>query len=221
MNNRAMNTVFKIDLLKGQGVPFRNGPVDIALAVISVVVPIVLVITIVGLYMHNKVVISQKQKEITTLTEKTDKLSDAVEQQKRLEMEKIHYGVCLSEVKSSIEKFSQWSPILTTLVENMPNSVVLTKLEVEQDTLKKKVPGKDNPDIMEEIDTYVTTMRVTVSDSSLSNSDKAVKEFHDYICSSALLGPKLDKVGVSKESGTLEGEDVVYYLIDCVFKAEL
>ena len=221
MNNRAMNTVFKIDLLKWQGVPFRNGPVDIALAVVSVVVPIVLVITIVGLYMHNKVVISQKQKEITTLTGKTDKLSDAVEQQKRLEMEKIHYGVCLSEVKSSIEKFSQWSPILTTLVENMPNSVVLTKLEVEQDTVKKKVPGKDDPDIMEEIDTFVTTMRVTVSDSSLSNSDEAVKEFRDYLCSSALLGPRLDKVGVSKESGTLEGEDVVYYLIDCVFKAEL
>ncbi len=221
MNNRAMNTVFKIDLLKGQGVPFRNGPTDIAFAVISAVVPIVIAITIVGLYMHNKVAVSQKQKEITTLTEKIDELSDAVEQQKRLEMEKIHYGVCLSEVKSSIEKFSQWSPILTTLVENMPNSVVLTKLEVEQDTVKKKVPGKDDPDIMEDIDTFVTTMRVTVSDSSLSNSDKAVKEFRDYICSSALLGPRLDKVGVSKESGTLGGEDVVYYLIDCVFKAEL
>jgi len=142
MKNRAKNNVFTIDLLNGQGVPFRNGPVDIALAVISAAVPIVIAIVIVGLYTHNKITVSQKQKEITTLAEKIDGFSDAVEQQKKLEMEKIHYGVCLSEVKSSIEKFSQWSPVLTTLVENMPNSVVLTKLEVEAGYFEEKSTGK-------------------------------------------------------------------------------
>lgn len=221
MENRVKNTVFKIDLLKGQGVPFRNGPVDIALVVTFAVMPVLAAIIIMGLYTHNKISILQKTREITTLTKKIDKLSDTVEQQKRLELEKVHYNVCLSEVKSSIGKFSQWSPILSTIVENMPHSVILTELEVEQDTVRKKVPDKENPDIMKDIDTHVTTMRVTVSDSSVSNSDKAVKEFRDYLCSASLLGPKLEKVDVSKESGSFEGESVVYYLIDCVFKAEL
>lgn len=221
MENRVKNTVFTIDLLKGQGVPFRNGPVDMALVVMSAMIPILMAIIIIGLYAHNKISIIQKAREITTLTKKIDKLSDTVEQQKRLELEKVHYNVCLSEVKSSIGKFSQWSPILTTIVENMPHSVILTKLEVEQDTVKKKIPDKDNPDIMKDIDTHVTTMRVTVSDSSVSNSDKAVKEFRDYLCSTSLLGSKLEKVDVSKESGSFEGENVVYYLIDCVFKAEI
>lgn len=221
MNDSAIKTTFNIDLLKGQGLPLRSSPAGIAVTMICAALPVVMAIAVIGLFMHNKIEISQREKEITELTEKIDEMSETVELQKTLEQEKTHYGVCLSEVKSSIERFSQWSPVLTTLVENMPSSVILTELEVEQDIVKKKVPDKENPKKMNEVDTFVTTMQVTVSNNSRSNSDEAVKEFRDFLCSSPLLGPRLEKVGVSKESGTLAGQDVVYYLIDCVFKAGL
>jgi len=221
MNIKAIKTTFTIDLLKGQGLPLRSSPAGIAVTVICAALPIVIAIVTAGLYMHNKISISQRKNEIKVLAKKVDELSDTVERQKALEKEKIHYAVCLSEVKSSIGKFSQWSPVLTVLVENMPSSVVLTELEVEQDIVKKKVPDKENPKTTTDIETFVTTMRVTVSNISQSNSDEAVKEFRDYLCSSAFLGPRLEKVAVSKESGYLEGQNVVNYLIDCVFKAEL
>jgi Tfp pilus assembly protein PilN len=221
MNDRAIKTTFTIDLLKGQGLPLRSSPGGIAITIISAAIPIVIAIVIAGLYTRNKIDMSMKRKQITQLAKKVEKLSDTVETQKALEQEKSHYTVCLSEIKSTIEKFSQWSPVLITLVENMPSSVVLTELEVKQDIVKKKVPDKKKPKSKVEVETFVTTMRVTVSGSSQSNSDEAVKEFRDYICSSDFLGPRLEKVGVSKESSKLDGEDVVYYLIDCVFKAVL
>lgn len=216
-----MKTTFTIDLLKGEGIPFRSGPAGVAFAVITAAVPIVIAIAIGGIYFHNNVIMSLKAKEIAVMETKVDGLSDAIEQQKTLEKEKSHYDICLSEVKSTLGKFNQWSPVLTTLVENMPHSVILTELEVKQDTVKKKVPKKDDPSKMVEISAPVTTMRVTVSDSTRTDSDQAVKEFRDHLCSSAVLGPKLEKVDVSKESGTLEGQDIVYYMIDCVFKAGL
>jgi len=219
MNDKEMKTMFTIDLLKGEGIPFRSGPAGIAFAVITAAVPIVIAIAIGGLYLNNKVVMSLKEKEITALADKVEEMSDTIKLQKALEGEKSHYGVCLSEIKSTIGKYNQWSPVLTTLVENMPNSVILTELEVEQNTVKKKVPKKDKPGKMIEVDTLVTSMRMIVSDILRSDSDQAVKEFRDYLCSSSLLGPKLEKVSVSKESGTLNGQDVVYYMIDCVFKA--
>ncbi len=221
MNDRATKTIFTIDLLKREGIPFRSGPAGVACAVITAAVPIVIAITLGGLYLNSKVVMSLKAKEIAVLDEKVKGLSDVIELQRALEREKFHYNVCLSEVKSTIGKFSQWSPVLTTLVENMPRSVILTELEVEQNIVKKKVPNKDKPGKMTEIDASVTSMRVTVSDSSRADSDQAVKEFRDYLCSSSFLGPKLEKADVSKESGTLGGQDVVYYMINCVFKAEL
>jgi Tfp pilus assembly protein PilN len=221
MSDDTIKTTFTIDLLKGQGLPLRSSPAGIAVTVISAALPVLMAIVTAGLYMHNKGAISKKEKEITELTVKIDGMSETVELQKALEQEKNHYGVCLAEVQSSIERFNPWSPVLTTLVENMPESVILTELRVEQEIVKKKVPDKENPKKMNDIDTFVTTMRVTVSDSSRSNSDEAVKEFRDFLCSSPLLGPRLEKVGVSKESGTHAGQDVVYYLIDCVFKAGL
>ena len=221
MNDRATKTTFTIDLLKGEGVPFRSGLAGVAFAVITAAVPIVIVITLGGLFLNNKVVMSLKANEITVLEEKVNGLSEVIERQRALEREKFHYNVCLSEVKSTIGKFDQWSPVLTTLVENMPRSVILTELEVEQNIVKKKVPNKEKPGKMIEVDAPVTTMRVTVSDSSRADSDQAVKEFRDYLCSSSFLGPKLEKADVSKESGTLGGQDVVYYMINCVFKAEI
>lgn len=210
--------MFTIDLLKGNGIPFKSGPAGIAFGVVTVAVPVIIAVTIAGLYLNNKVAMSLKKKEISVLEQKIEKLSDTMELQKSLENEKKHYKVCLSEVKTTIEKFNQWSPILTTLIENMPHSVVLTELNVEQDTVKKKVPKQDNPKSMMEIDALVTKMRIMVSDSSKSNSDKAVKEFRDYLCSSSILGPRLEKTEVSQESATLGGRDVINYLIDCVFK---
>jgi hypothetical protein len=221
MNNGATKTIFTIDLLKGDGIPFRSGPAGVVLAVITAAVPIVIGIIFGGLYLNNEVVMSLKAGEITALEKKVDGLSEVIERQRALEREKFHYNVCLSEVKSTIGKFDQWSPVLTTLVENMPRSVILTELEVEQNTVKKKVPNKEKPGKMKEVDASVTTMLVTVCDSSRTDSDQAVREFRDYLCSSSFLGPKLEKADVSKESGTLEGRDVVYYMINCVFKAEL
>ena len=219
MSDRATKTVFTIDLLKGGGVPFKSGPAGVVLAVITAAVPVVIAITLGGLYLNNKVVMSLKAGEISSLETKVDELSDVIERQRALEREKFHYNVCLSEIKSTIGKFNQWSPVLTTLVENMPRSVILTELEVDQNIVKKKVPDKDKPGKMIEVDAPVTTMRVMVSDSSRTDSDQAVKEFRDYLFSSSILGPKLEKADVSKESGTQGGQDVVYYVINCVFKA--
>ncbi|MBN2183615.1 MAG: hypothetical protein JW715_17030 [Sedimentisphaerales bacterium] len=218
MNDKTTKIMFTIDLLRGEGVPAKSSPAGIAFAVMTAAVPVIVAVIFIGLYMNNKVVMSLKEREIKVLSEKIEKLSDAMELQKTLEKEKMHYNVCLGEVKSTIEKFDQWSPILTTLIDNMPSSVVLTELNVGQDTVKKNVPKKDNPNAMMEIDALVTTMQIIVSDSSQSDSDKAVKEFRDYLCSSSVLGPKLEKSNVSQETGTQGGMDVVNYMIDCVFK---
>ncbi len=219
MNNRAIKTLFTIDLLRGQGIPPKSGPADMAVAVITAAVPILVVIIIAGLFMRNKIVMSMMSREIAAMETKTSGLSDAIAFQKAIEQEKAHHNLCLSEVKSSIGKFNQWSPVLTLLVENMPSSVALTELEIKQDSVRKKVPKKDNPKEMIEINVPVTVMSLKMCSDSLSNNDEAVKIFRDYLRNSPLLSSKLDKVSVSKESGLLENRDVAFYLMNCTFKS--
>jgi len=213
--------MFTIDLLKGRNIPVKSSPGGIAIAVATVVVPLTIEVVMFGFYLNNKIIVSVNEQEIARCQAEIDESSDAVEMQASLEKQKTVYGNHLSEVKSSINRYTQWSPVLVTLVENMPDSLMLTKLEVKQHTVRKKVPKKDNPEEMIQKNVPVRTLRISVSGSPQYNCDKAVRDFRDSLRSSAFLGPKLDNIGVSQESGTLEGKNIASYDIDCVFKASL
>lgn len=213
--------MFTIDLLKGQGVPMKSSPVGIAIAAVTVVVPLIVAIVMFGFYLSDKTTTLVKKQEIARFQTEIDKLSAAVRMQELLEKEKSVYGDCLSEVKNSIDRYIQWSPVLVTLVENMPDSVMLTSLEVKRSSVRKKVPNKDNPQEMVEKNIPVRVLRLTVSGGSQYNSDKAVSDFRGSLLSSAFLGPKLENVVFSRESETRKGRDITSYEIDCIFKLRL
>ncbi|MHC4488444.1 MAG: PilN domain-containing protein [Planctomycetota bacterium] len=213
--------MFTVDLLKGHGIPLRSGPGGIAIAAVTVAIPIIGAIAMFGLYLHNRIIVSVQQGEIVRWEAKIAKLSDAVELHESLEKEKVVYADCLSEVKSSLDRYTQWSPVLATLVESMPNSVVLTDLEVRQHFVKREVPQKGNPEKMIDIDVPVRTLRMSVRGRPQYNCDNAVRDFQDRLRSSDFLGPRLENITVSQESDTLEGREIVSYEIDCVFRAGL
>jgi len=213
--------MFKIDLLKGQGIPIKSSPGGIAIVAVTVTVPIIVAIIMFGFHLNNKTIASIKEQEIVRCQTEIDKLSNAVELKKSLEKEKIFYGDCLSEVKSSISKYIQWSPVLVTLVENIPNSVMLTGLEVRQDSVRKKIPKKDNPQEMIEASVPVRILRMSVSGNPQYDCNKEVRDFQERLNFSTFLGPKLENIVVSRESETLAGRDVASYEIECVFKARL
>jgi Tfp pilus assembly protein PilN len=213
--------MFTIDLLKGQGIPMKSSPGGIAIAGVTVAVPMTMAIIMLGFYLNDRTQVSIKKQEIVRCQAEIDKLSGAVELQNSLEKEKIIYANCLSEVKSSISKYIQWSPVLVTIVENMPDSVMLTALEVKQRSVRKKFPKKDNPQEMIEKSVPVRILQMSVSGSPGYDCDKVVRDFRNHLRSSAFLGPKLENIRVSQESETLEGRDVASYEIECVFKTRL
>jgi hypothetical protein len=214
-------SIFKIDLLKGKGIPPKSGPTGIVIAAITAFIPVVIAMTLLGQHLHNKVTMKIKQQDIIKLEARTEKLSDAVEMQKSLEKEKVFYNACLTDVKTSIEKYTQWSPVLMTIVKNMPASVVLTDLLVEQDSVEKDVPKKDDPSKTLPMKVLVTKLLLRISDKGQGNCDKAVKEFRDKLGSSPVLAPKLENIVPSQKSEKSDGMDVVSYELNCLFRPEL
>lgn len=210
--------MFTIDLLNGQAIPLKSKPGSLAIIAVTVVIPIVVAMGMVSFYMQNKIVLSIKKQEINKSQAEIDKLSDAIGLQKALEQKKITYLGYLSEVQSSIKRHTQWSPVLTTLMENIPDSVVLTSLAVNQSSVKRQAPKKDDPEQMVEIDVPVKILRLIVSGGPQSNCDEAVRDFRDGIRDSAFLGPKLENIGVSQKTETIEDQNVVSYEISCVLK---
>ncbi len=213
--------MFTVDLLKGQGLPIKSRPTGIVISAIAVAVPVIIAMIMLGFYLRNKIIISVQKQEITKWETEIGKFSELVKLQESFEKERTVYSSCIAEVKSSIGKYVQWSPVLATVVENMPDSVTLSALEAKQRFIRKKVPQKDDPKKTNDVDVPVRTLRVSVCGSPQAHSDEVVRDFQSRLRSSAFLGPKLENINVSQESSKLDGQDIIIYQIDCVFKPGL
>ncbi len=213
--------MFTIDLLKGRGIPAKSRPRNIAVAAIAVVVPVIILIMMFGFFLHNRIIISIKKNTIGNYETRISGLSDAIEMQKSFEEEKSVYSNCLSEVSSSLDRHTQWSPVLVTLVENIPDSVMLTALDVKQRSTRMKVRQKDDPAKMIDAFVPVRTLQMKVVGRPKTNCDEAIRDFSELLRSSSLLGPKLENIRISQGLGKIKDQEVVSYQIDCIFKPGL
>jgi Tfp pilus assembly protein PilN len=215
--------MFKIDLLKGQGVPVKSRPESIAITAVALVVPIVIAFVMLGYFFQNRIVISINKNRIAQYESKIENFADAVGLQQEFESEKEQIEEYLEEVGSSLSLglHKQWTPVLSTIVENIPDSVVLTELEVKRSSQKRKVPKKTDPEKTVSIDIPVRTLRMSVSGNAKSSCDQDIKEFREKLYASQTLGSMLDNIMVSRKMNVFENENEISFEIDCVFKPGL
>ncbi|MHC4636642.1 MAG: hypothetical protein ACYTBP_06915 [Planctomycetota bacterium] len=210
--------MFKIDLLEGQGIPIKSTPAGLAIAAAASTVPVIGLIVVVGCFMVNSVNISHAENSITRFTTMKEQLSEKVSSLKAIEQEMNEINSSLDEVSSSFYRHTQWTNVLKTVSENMPDSMVLSEFQVKQRPLNKQVPNKSNLEELIFISIPVRTLRMRVSGNSAYDYAEAVKDFAERLRFSEALKDILADIRISQGSDTSEGHDVVYYEIECQFK---
>lgn len=183
--------------------------------------PVVAAIVMFGLYLHGRIDRAIQAAEIDRWQAKTAKLADALNAQKELEGNKAAYIASLGEIGHAMGRHTQWSPILTTVVSNMPESVVLTALEVRKQVVRINVPQKGDPTKTRDISVPVPTLRLNIAAMPQSDADEDVRNFRSRLLASDLLAPRLDNITVSQKADQFNKLDVVSYEINCLFKPQL
>ncbi len=171
-----------------------------------------------SVYLDGRVVIAIRSQQVSRLTAATDTLSAAVQKKETLEQEKTQAVSALSEVKTALAGHTQWSPVLACLTENLSDTLVLTKLETRLNTVRQKVPAKDDPAKKVEASLPVRELKVCVCGRDKESSSEAVRKLQESLRSSAALRPRLDTITVSRNTTTLDRQEVVLYELNCVFK---
>ena len=213
--------MFTIDLLKGEGVPVRSGPGGIFAAVVTFMLPAVIALIMLGCYLSGRISLSIHKQQIAKYQRKINGLSDAIKIQESFEFQQNTIRACLLEVTASVGRHMQWSPILVTVAENMPDSMVLTGCGVKLDSETKQVPMKDDPEKLVWVSMPVRTLQMSLSGNPQHDHNKAVWNFKERLSSSSVLGPRLKDIKVFPRFEKQNGRDVVFYDIDCIFKPEL
>jgi len=214
--------MFTIDLLKGQGIAVKSKIEHIVVASLTISVSVIVVIVMLGFYLSNGIAMAMDKKQAANYEEKIAKFSKALKIQESFESEKEDICYSLSEVSSSIDKFSQWSPVIMTIVENMPDPMILTKLELKPRNVKRLVPKKDNSGNMVNAGVLINILNVSVCGIPRTNYDKEVRAFSDRLSSSELLKKsRLEEIRVSQKVDKKIGQDVVVYEMECIFGPKL
>jgi Tfp pilus assembly protein PilN len=215
--------MFTIDLLKGQNLPVRTKPQGVAIFVATFTVPVLVAMLMAGYYVRNGVIISVQKQNITGVETQTQRLADASKLKESCEKDKSALNNCLADVAASIRKHIQWSPVLVALAENLPDSVVITGLEVKKNFVKRKIAAQgDSADQKADTSVPVRTLKMRVSGNPSYNCDLEVRAFRDQLRASKVLGPMLEDIVIASQGhDTLDGRDVVCYDIECIFKPGL
>ncbi len=214
----AASSPYTIDLLKGEGLPIRSRPGGIAFACLVVVLPFLTAFGAVSVYLDSGVVITIQKQQTSRLATAVEALSSAVHKREALERDKAQAAWVLSDVKASLGGHSQWSPTLASLVESLSDTLILTKLEARRDTVRIKVPAKDDPTKKVDASIPVRALKICVCGKDKESSSEAVRRFQESLRSSPAIGPMLDTVTVSQDATMLEGHEAVLYEFNCVFK---
>jgi hypothetical protein len=210
--------MINIDLLKGRGRAAKSSARNITIMAITVIVPTVAALVISGCYVHSKIVASIQQKRMADYQARIDQSPQTMEFQKNMQNEVQDITKSLSEVSASISKYMQWSGIMETVINNIPDSMILTRLEVEQKSLKAK---NDDPKQANSLPVPVRTMHIIISGHPMTNYDSQVRQFKDSLLSSPLISQNLDQISVSRKSNVTEKKEIASYEIDCTFKPSI
>jgi Tfp pilus assembly protein PilN len=213
--------MFTIDLLKGSGAPLKSQPGKFALGTVPFIVPAVIIIIAIAHYGYNSTVLATAKTRIDKMQSMIADYSDDIEYYKDMTGKLTATKQHLAEVSTVIDRHVQWSPIVRTLVEAMPDSIVLQKLRLHRDTVRKKMPDKKDKNKVVFVDCVKRKLRITVCGVSPFESDTAVQGYIYRLRNSDILMSEVTDIRiVTRDVTKLDGKDVPCFEIDCLFKAK-
>jgi hypothetical protein len=211
--------MISIDLLKGQGAPIKSRPGMVALLTIPFFIPIITGIFLTGWYLNGKVNLRMQVKKLTSYDVNSPELTDIEQILKDAASQRRALNNCLAEIDTNIDNHMQWSPVLMTLVQNLPEGVTFNGLAVVQEKIRQKIPQKDDPQKSIYVAKYKYTLRITADTDNTIEGGAAVQSFIQRLRQADALASKIEDIRIaSNQSVNAETGDFVRYEIDCVFK---
>ena len=211
--------MYEIDLLKGEGVPIRSRPGGIAFACLVIAVPLIVGAAMASIYMEHRVATSVQSQQLIRLRRMIAALSPALETKRTLENRQAANRHLLGDIRTALSGYTQWSPVLTTVIDCMPDALILTKIEATRHSVRREVPLPDNPKATTEIVVPVRALQIGVCGYDEQSAYRAVRTFQDRLRATPVLGPRIDTVTVSQQSQVLNGKQVVSYELNCAFQS--
>ena len=214
--------MFTIDLLQGEGRPSSGDPGRVALAMVAIAIPLFVFFGLVLYYFYTCKQLTGETKQLSHLKVQVAGLADLRKKQEKLEERVGESNRCLQEVAEVLPRCAQWSGILQSIAQNIPDALVVRELEVKRGQVHIEVPRKDNPKKKITIGVPRRTLRVSVYDHSDPGNDEAVQQLIQCLRAEPLFMSQMEDIRLrAHQLDRVGNQRLNRYEIDCVLKTPI
>lgn len=211
----------RIDLLKGQGIPEKTTSGGIVVLILAVIVPILVAVGMLDWYMRTETYIDVTSQSIANAREMIAERAPDVKLLKAREREIALINRSLKEISCCVDTFMQWTPILMTVAEEMPEKMIMTKLEVQSTAAaRRRQSRKKDPNQPLEIPIPSRTLVMNIQGTGEGNYDPIVQQFQGALNSSPVLEDKIKDIIYSRQAGMQNTEKTESHAIKIIFNNE-
>ena len=212
---KAMHT---IDLLRGEGIPAKATFGTICLVAVIVVVPILAGSVMAGLYLQNREVIGIDQQAISRAEQTIDTYKADVAEKQKKEQQQAAINAKLAEVKSCLGEYVQWSPVLMDLAKNMPEGMIMSRVEAQVRQSRQTVYKENEPERPINITINKRVLVLELAGRTAGNYDGVVRTYGDSLKNSPVVGPKLENISYSQKPGEIGDAATIIHTMELAFK---
>ena len=192
--------MFKIDFLKGQGLPARSRTVETGLFAGIAAVSVLILCLLCVQYFHNSLTLRLKQKQLTALESTLKETAGNVSIKSRIKKDLDIYDECYFEIAISIGRYVQWTPLLRELVNSLPPSMLINELSVTRSISKEKVASIRNPGKQVDFEIVNRTLNSDLYGFNPDANDTAVKSYLASWRDFKVLNSAFEKVYLAESS---------------------
>ena len=204
--------MYKLDLLKGRNIPKKPSRRIILLALAAFSLPVIIGFYIFTGYMEEKKVYLSQSQIINDYKLQLSEMKESEISADKILLEIHQLRKSLTDIADVLERQYQWSGILTALSRNLPEILVVDRLQVKVDTVNKPVKQKIAAKKKRNIPVPVRTLIIGMYSYSLDEGDEAVRDFID----SRPFGNSINEVIVSsREAVEVDRKKMVRYELKC------
>jgi hypothetical protein len=192
--------MFKIDFLKGQGLPAKSRTVETGLFAGIAAVSVLILCLLFMQYFHNSLILRTKQKLLTSLEARLKKTAGEGSIKSRIKQNLGIYDECYFEIASSIGRYVQWTPLLRELANSLPPSMLINELSVTCSISKEKVTSIRDPGKQVDFEIVNRTLNSDLYGFNPDENDTAVKSYLAIWRDSRVLNSAFEKVYLAESS---------------------
>lgn len=213
--------MYNIDLLKGQGLPSRDGVQKVAVIAIYSAMILILSVFVFCYNYHCNHVLQSKNEMIVQLESRLGNMAGVLEQIKDYKKRDIELRKSLVEVSDFLKYQNQWTGIMLFLNEKWPAGFMLDEIEVKVKNRSIRVPQRNDPDKKIAVNVPIRTLKINLHTLDNKESDQKIRGFQQQIRENQLFVSSIHDVIITRrEPGDFYGSPVTFYEIDFVLYEE-